>query len=405
MPVISFVWQSVFINLIGIDLNLKYKLRINACNVCRSVLYGKCNDLKMNHLIKIIFFLLVFTSCHKDNTNVPAEEDKNSQFISAVDISSFPEISSANPIFYDLEGEQKDFLEIIKENGVNTIRLRLWVNPENEHSGYKEVIRFSKTLKSYGFKTWLTLHYSDTWADPAHQVTPITWQNINFSDLKDSVYNYTKKVMEDMAPNYIQIGNEINTGFLHPSGHMSSNNQQFIELINSGVDAVRSNSDQTKIILHYAGIEGADWFFKQVTEIDYDLIGLSYYPIWHGKSLSNLKAKIQDLSETYNKDIVIAETAYPFTLNWNDWTNNIVGLEEQLILPEYPADPEGQRKFIKEIINLTKSIEHGAGFCYWGAELIAWKGNQAVDASPWENQALFDFGNKALPVLREFKLE
>jgi len=333
------------------------------------------------------------------------EEDNNSQFISAVDISSFPELSSANPIFYDLEGEQKDFLEIIKENGVNTIRLRLWVNPENEHSGYKEVIRFSKTLKSYGFKTWLTLHYSDTWADPAHQVTPITWQNINFSDLKDSVYNYTKRVMEELEPNYIQIGNEINTGFLHPSGHVSSNNKQFIELINSGIDAVRSSSDRIKIILHYAGIEGADWFFKQVTEIDYDIIGLSYYPKWHGKSLNNLKLKIQSLSETYNKGIVIAETAYPFTLNWNDWTNNIVGLEEQLILPEYPADPEGQREFIKEIINLTKSIEHGAGFCYWGAELIAWKGNQAVDASPWENQALFNFDNKALPVLREFKLE
>ncbi len=112
---------------------------------------------------------------------------------------------------------------------------------------------------------------------------------------------------------------------------------------------------------------------------------------------------MQYLSKTYNKKILIAETAYPFTLEWNDWTNNIVGLEEQLILPKYPATIEGQKKFIRQIKILTKEeVENGMGFCYWGAELIAWKGNQSTDASSWENQALFDFDNKALPVLREF---
>ena len=109
--------------------------------------------------------------------------------------------------------------------------------------------------------------------------------------------------------------------------------------------------------------------------------------------------------KTYNKEILIAETAYPFTLKWNDWTHNIVGLDEQLILPEYPATPEGQRKFIEQINILTKEVENGIGFCYWGGELIAWKGTQSTNASPWENQALFDFNNKALPVFREFKNE
>jgi arabinogalactan endo-1,4-beta-galactosidase len=111
---------------------------------------------------------------------------------------------------------------------------------------------------------------------------------------------------------------------------------------------------------------------------------------------------MQYLSETHNKEILIAETAYPFTLQWNDWTNNIVGSNEQLILPEYPATIEGQRKFIRQIKTLTKEVENGIGFCYWGAELISWKGNQSTDASPWENQAVFDFDNKALPVLSEF---
>ena len=330
-------------------------------------------------------------------------EEENLAFISAVDISKYPEISNTNQIFYDLDENQKDFLTILKEKGINTIRLRLWVNPVKEHSGFNEVKQFSQSLKTHGFKTWLTLHYSDSWADPGQQNPPTQWQGISFSALKDSVYNYTKKVMQEMQPDYIQIGNEINTGILHPYGELATNHQNFIELVQQGSLAVRERSMDCKIILHYAGIEHADWFFTQVNQIDYDIIGLSYYPIWHGKSLTALKNRMQELSNIHNKKILIAETAYPFTLEWNDWTNNIVGLDEQLILPEYPATPEGQRNFIRQIKTLTKELENGIGFCYWGAELIAWKGNQSTDASPWENQALFDFNNKALSVLNEFE--
>jgi arabinogalactan endo-1,4-beta-galactosidase len=114
---------------------------------------------------------------------------------------------------------------------------------------------------------------------------------------------------------------------------------------------------------------------------------------------------MQELSETHNKSILIAETAYPFTLEWNDWTNNIIGQNSQLILPHYPATIDGQRQFIHEIKSIVKRTKNGIGFCYWGAELIAWKGSQSTNASAWENQSLFDFNNKALPVLFEFKNE
>ena len=346
---------------------------------------------------------MIFTSCKNDDIIVADTEEENLAFISAVDISKYPEISNTNSIFYDLYENQKDFLTILKEKGINTIRLRLWVNPVNEHSGFNEVKQFSQSLKTHGFKTWLTLHYSDSWADPGQQNPPSQWLGINFSALKDSVYIYTKKVMQEMQPDYIQIGNEINTGILHPYGDLATNHQNFIELVQQGSLAVRERSMDCKFILHYAGIEHADWFFTQVNQIDYDIIGLSYYPIWHGKSLTALKTRMQELSNIHNKKILIAETAYPFTLEWNDWTNNIVGLDEQLILPDYPATPEGQRNFIRQIKTLTKELENGIGFCYWGAELIAWKGNQSTDASPWENQALFDFNNKALSVLNEFE--
>lgn len=353
---------------------------------------------KITQIAYIIF--LLFISCTKDENSSPVTKD----FVSAVDISQYPEIASSNISFKDFNGNQKDLLDLLKENGVNTIRLRLWVNPVDEHSGFEEVKQFSQVLKLKGFKTWLTVHYSDTWADPANQQMPSQWEGLSYTSLKDSVYNYTKKVVNQINPDYIQIGNEINSGFLHPIGKIN-NQDNFLDLIKTGCLAVRQNSSNCKIILHYAGIQNSDSFFSIVKYVDYDIIGLSYYPIWHGKSITQLKQKIQELGKNYNKSILIAETAYPFTLDWNDWTNNVVGQNSQLILPDYPATNEGQKKFIHDIKSIMKEAENGIGFCYWGAELIAWKGNQATNASPWENQAIFDFNNKALPVLSEFKNE
>jgi arabinogalactan endo-1,4-beta-galactosidase len=345
----------------------------------------------------------VLVSCHKDKTQESIFKIDAADSISGVDISRFPEISITNPSFYDQEGIKKDFLVILKENGVNTIRLRLWVNPANQHSGFNEVKSFSETLKSLGFKTWLTLHYSDTWADPGQQEVPNQWKGLSFETLKDSVSQYTQRVVLEMKPDYIQIGNEINSGFLHPYGNNLTNFQQFYELLQTGISAVRNNSEDCKVIIHFAGIENSNLFFSQLIRLDYDIIGLSYYPLWHGKSLSNLKNTMQILSENYNRKILIAETAYPFTLGWNDLTNNIVGLNEQLILPDYQASSEGQAKFIKQIKSIATDVKGGIGFCYWGAELVSWKGTMLNDASPWENQALFDFQNKALPVLKEFR--
>jgi len=344
--------------------------------------------------------VLSFTSCKKETELT--EKPIHTEFISAVDISSFPEISGYNSLFFDTDETEKDFIDILRNSGVNTIRLRLWINPENQHSGYNEVLQFSNLLKLKGFKIWLSVHYSSTWADPGQQITPTLWQGINYTALKDSVYQYTKRVVLGLNPDYIQIGNEINNGFLFPYGNLTSNSAQFIELLASSILAVREHSVKTKIIIHFAGIENANWFFSQINSIDYDIIGLSYYPIWHGKSLENLQTTMQLLHEVHQKKVLIAETAYPFTLSWNDWTNNVVGLEDQLILPEFPATNQGQAAFIKRIKEISKEQNAGIGFCYWGAELIAWKGNQSTSGSPWENQSIFDFENKALPVLKEF---
>ncbi|QIA09296.1 glycoside hydrolase family 53 protein [Draconibacterium halophilum] len=365
--------------------------------------------MKSIRLVLLLLPALLFFAACSDNNNEPADPTllpETKELIAAMDLSQLPEIELTNPTFYNHNNNTKDFLDIIKANGVNTVRLRLWVDPGNEHSAFNEVKTFAKQLKSKGFDIWLTVHYSDTWADPGQQTKPARWSNISYAALKDSVYDYTQKIVTGISPDYIQLGNEINSGFLHPDGNISDQTFQFLELMEQGIQAVRDISSTTKIMIHFAGIDNADWFFNVVRNLDYDMIGLSYYPIWHGKNLTSLKTTMTNLSETFNKEIVLAETAYPFTLEWNDWTNNIVGQEDQLILPDYPATKTGQQQFMERIKQITfDEVDKGRGFCYWGAELIAWKGPEATDASPWENQAVFDFNNKALPVLTVFGAE
>ncbi len=340
-------------------------------------------------------------SCSKENATI-TNKPVNEATIISVDLSSLPQIEETSTVFYNLQDQPEDVLTTLRNSGINTIRLRIWNNPINNYSSFEEVKAFAHKIKLMGLKVWITIHYSDTWADPGHQVPPLRWQGLSFNAIHDSVYSYTKRIVTQIKPDFIQIGNEINAGFLFPYGNINEHESQFVDLLSAGIKAVRDNSDSTKIIIHFAGIDGANPYYHKLLNIDYDIIGLSYYPIWHGKDLNALKTAISNLAKDNNKGVVIAETAYPFTLGWNDLTNNVVGLEEQLIMPGYPATQKGQRDFIAKIKEVVTSTENGIGFCYWGGELVAFKGTNATDGSIWENQALYDFNNKALPVINEF---
>ena len=311
--------------------------------------------------------MLLAIGCNQPDESVNEPEPEATEFISAADISAYPEIDIESPTFYDANDEPVHFLTALKDNGINTLRLRLWVNPMDDHSGFEEVSQFSALLKDMGFKIWLTIHYSDTWADPGHQETPAEWQDLSYAELVNRVKSYTELVIGQIQPEYVQLGNEVNSGFLFPEGNLIQNPSQFLELQETAIAATRAESPDSKIIMHYAGIEGSDWFYDQVKDLDYDIIGLSYYPKWHGKSLITLRNQLSSLGSTHDKDVVVAETSYPFTLGWNDWTHNVIGLEEQLILPDYPATPEGQQEFIREIKSMTEDLQRGIGFLLLGS--------------------------------------
>lgn len=355
----------------------------------------------MKNLILLLLTISLFScsSDSKDETE-PIVEDN---FIRAADMSYLPLIESEGTI-YKNNNVSENALTTLKNAGCNTIRIRLWKNPADAHSGFNEVKMFAQRVKQAGMKVWLTVHYSDTWADPAHQEKPAEWQNFSFTDLKTAVTNYTNQIMTEINPDIIQIGNETNDGMLWPEGKITTNESQFLQLVSAASSAIRSKSSSTKIMLHYAGTSGSDWFFNKVANVDYDYIGLSYYPIWHGKDLNVVKNTINSLSATHNKKVIIAETAYPFTLDWNDWTNNIMGLESQLITT-YPATPAGQKSYLLAIKNLVRETTNGIGFCYWGSEWVAFRGTESTNGSSWENQALWDFNFNALPVMEAFSKE
>jgi arabinogalactan endo-1,4-beta-galactosidase len=256
----------------------------------------------------------------------------------------------------------------------------------------------------------LDIHYSDTWADPAHQEKPAAWQNISFEALKDSVYQYTSRVLyflkeQDLVPEMVQVGNENNNGMLFPDGKVINNNWvPFTLLLNSGIKAVRDFSAASvikpRIILHVAQLQHAPRWVDSVIRgggvNDFDIIGLSHYPKWSTvKSMEELSTVIRSLVTSWKKKVMIVETAYPWTgLNADNYTNIISAADQ---FANYSISPEGQLQFLKD---LTQHVINGggSGVMYWEP---AWISSALRDrwgqGSSWENNALFDFNGNVLP--------
>jgi arabinogalactan endo-1,4-beta-galactosidase len=343
----------------------------------------------------------LFVSCAKVNNLPPPAPEPT--FYRAADLSFLPQIradQSGFNTYYNADSAAQDALDIFKDAGCNTVRLRVWHSPSTMHSSLTEVENFANEIKAKGMKVWLTVHYSDWWADPGHQTPPAAWDGLDVNTLADSVYQYSYRVAQRIKPEIFQVGNEINNGFLWPTGH-ANNPPNFHKLLAAGSRAVRDASPDSKIMLQYAGIENAKLFYSWLDTVDYDQIGLSYYPKWHNKDMNQLAASVYELGDSFDKEILWAELAYPFTLGWNDWTNNIVGGPTDLI-EGYPATPQGQHALMMMLRSIISNTNQGSGFCYWAPEWIAYRGPQAQDGSPWENQALFNFNNKALPAMQMY---
>jgi len=332
------------------------------------------------------------------------------------DVSFIPQIEDRGGVYRD-SGKVKDPFQIFADHGFNLIRLRLWHNPRDGYCGLERTLQMARRVKKRGFKFLLDFHYSDSWADPGHQYKPAAWANLSFEALKDSVRDYTRRVVaaliaQGTRPDMVQIGNEITAGMLWNEGRVGGSYdtphqwRNLAELIGAAICGLRGSgpgADSMRVMIHIdrgGDNRGARWFFDRLLAqgVDFDVIGLSFYPWWHG-ALSALEANLNDLAIRYHKDLMVVETAYPWTLQGYDAVGNIVGSSSQLH-PGYPASVEGQAAFLREVIRLVRRVPSGRGIgvCYWAPEYISVPGL----GSPWENNTLFDFQGNALSSMSVF---
>jgi arabinogalactan endo-1,4-beta-galactosidase len=349
----------------------------------------------MMRVVFVFIILILLPSCRRIQEPVPAQSGDT--LLRGVDVSLLPAIRKAGGLWYTGNYQPGDMLHAMHRAGVNLIRLRVWNRDSSGLHAPVAVAAVCAEARALGIKTLLSIHYSDTWADPAHQALPAAWKNLDLQTLGDSISQFTAHVLGQSKPDYVQIGNEINGGFLWPAGK-ADDTGTFHGLLRKAISAARQASQHTKIVLHYAGLDGAEWFFRQRATIDYDIAALSYYPLWHGTDTGAFALGLASLQKSTGKRLILAETAYPFTLGWKDQTHNVLGLESQCV-PAYGASPGGQLAFMQMIDRTVRNTPGVLGYCYWGGEWVAMPG---IPGSSWENQALWDFDLRPLPVWKVF---
>ena len=394
----------------------------------------------MNHsafLLQILFlsaFLVV--SCTDDNDIPDPDPNGNGTspagFAMGVDLSYVNQIEDHGGIYRE-NGVQVDPFEVLQKHGANAVRVRLWHNPDwvydlyNHdvplYSGYEDVEKTIRRAKNAGMNVMLNFHYSDVWADPGRQDVPMAWQNItDIHVLADSVFNYTYDVLgrlyaEGLLPEIVQIGNETNCGMMYtnaPSGFPAlnvcqGNWQNFGIVANAAINAVREMDavagQETTIALHVADPNNLGWWLGDVINkgqvTDFDVMGFSFYHIWHTSVAYNaIPALVENLKNTYNRDFMLLETAYPFTTANNDNYPNIY--YNQPPLPGFPYSVEGQRDFMIDITR--KMMDAGAiGVFYWEPAWITSGMNDLWGVgSSWENCAFFNFSGNLTDVVEYF---
>ena len=381
---------------------------------------------------------------HIDNEKRKDGVEKMLEYVKGMDVSSLDEIEALGAKFYN-HGEQGDLFAILKSYGTNYIRLRLWNDPKSEsgepygagNSDMDVTLRLAKRVKAAGLKFLLDYHYSDCWADPGKQRKPKAWRGYSVEELEQAVYDFTKEtlqvfVKEGVAPDMVQVGNELSNGLLWPEGKVP-NYDNIARFVSAGVRAVKEAVPTAKIMLHLDnGGNNAlyrEWFDNYTKRgEDFDIIGLSYYPFWHG-SLEDLQNNMDDISKRYGKELIIAEVSMGHTTKDYAEYEKLAPQQRKGMAtkPElcakvpFPMTKEGQSDFMKAFLETVEKVpEHmGRGFFYWEPAWLPVCGSGwATDASiaymeekgpcgnEWANQALFDYDGNALPaleVIRDYK--
>jgi arabinogalactan endo-1,4-beta-galactosidase len=389
----------------------------------------------------LIGLLAIFSACNKpgnmvsnnnntnnnNNTGGDTTVTKPDTFYFGADLSYTNQILDHGGVYKD-SGMVETPYEIFKHHGANLVRFRLWYDPEwtetvygsagtQMYSDLTDVEKSIRLSKAQGLSVLLDFHYSDIWADAGTQIPPAAWDSImSMNVLEDSVYAYTYRTLATLdslglMPDMVQLGNEINCGLFYTNDPVNfpscdaCNGQwtQLGDVLNSAIKAVRdvsaSSSVQPKIILHVADPADVGWWFTNITQLahvsDFDIIGISYYPLLHTTvPFNQIQDSIAAFRTRYNKQVMIVETAYPWTTAGDDSYANFMG--SQTPVTGYPYTPEGQFDIMRD---LTQQVISGGGegVIYWEPD---WITSQMKDqwgtGSSFENCTFFDFNGNTI---------
>lgn len=345
------------------------------------------------------------------------------------DISLLPSYEEQGTTYYDYNGRPVKPLQFFKQQGWNAIRVRLFVEPKYAPQKHKDegvcqdfdyVLRLGRRVLQTGLQLLLDLHYSDYWADPSKQTMPHMWQDTRHDDLPDSVYQYTRRTLtalkqKGVVPKLIQVGNETTNGMLWPLGKIEWNHSGTVsddaaareqaswdylcQLYEAGCRACREVCPKSKIIIHTEKTDNWDFtntYYQQMRrhQVDYDIIGLSYYPMWQG-TVENLGKNLDRLAQHFpDKEVMIVETAAYYSHENDVWATPDQYAEF------YPITVEGQVQFTRELVTELKRHQNVTGLFWWFPEENG-SGNEVTKG--WLNRGLFDnHTGRALPAMREF---
>ncbi|GAA1867584.1 glycoside hydrolase family 53 protein [Myceligenerans crystallogenes] len=340
------------------------------------------------------------------------------------DLSGVAKNEDFGAVYRDANGTVADPVELLASKGMNLARLKVWVDPADGYNTATQVAAMARRAETAGMAVMIDFHYSDRWTDPGAQGTPAAWADAAPAEMAGLLADHTRDVLTavrdaGVSVDYVQIGNEINPGMMWPHGQTwdvdpddgvpGAQWDNLARFLTAGHNASKEVFPQARTILHLTninnGIGGLTWWFDEVTarDVPFDLIGLSYYGYWHG-SLGDLQHAISTLSARYQRDVVVVETAYPFTLadDAPAW-ENVVNTSGELVAG-YPATPAGQAAWFRAVQDVTAAAPggRGLGVVWWEPAWTAVAGNGWDPEDPssgnaWENQAMFGFDDRLLP--------
>ena len=390
------------------------------------------------------------TDARSQSLYVKKVENMPKDFILGIDASCVPSLEAGGVRYYDHEGNEQDVYKILAQNGINYIRVRIWNDPYDKNgNGYgggncdlENAIEIGKRATANGMKLLVNFHYSDFWADPAKQMAPKAWKDMDIDTKSQALYEYTKSCLEQLRDagveiGMVQVGNETNGAMCGEDASALGGWKKITQLMSAGSKAVREVCPDALVVIHFANPEKVtnyESYGKNLDYygVDYDVFASSYYPFWHG-TLENLSSVLGDIAAKYEKRIMVAETSYAYTAEDSDFYGNTIG-QDGGIVKDYPFTEQGQANLVRDVAQTVVNIEGGIGVFYWEGTWIAaggesyeenlalwekngsgWASSYAAeydpdDAGKWyggcavDNQAFFDANGKALESLKVFAL-